>query len=547
MRLRPLAAAAFAVATASAQQPTAAETRLLLDGTSVADELGGSGAAYMDFDGDGAVDFLVSAPFDDTAGTDFGAVWIRSGRTGAPLRSHFGVAGQRPASVGVGGDLDGDGFPDYLIGYPGNGSAPPSPGGALRAYSGLTGALLYTFVGSAANDGFGMGNAIVGDVDGDGRADLVASTVLAPTSSQPGYVRCYSGLTGAQLWQRTGAHAGARLGYSVNAAGDVNGDGIPDVVAGAVGHNAAGYQAGATFVFDGLTGATLRTSLANGAGDRYGYSVCGLGDLNGDGLAEVAAGTFKTSGGPVGYAKVLDGATGAVLFQPTHALVNDHFGHTVGDAGDWNGDGVPDFAVSAPDANPYGVVDAGFVRVYSGADGAQLREFLGDVATRKFGFTLFALDANGDALADLCVGSTSNASLPGRVQILSRLAADGYGFVSGGDMQLPLAWLPGPPTAPGAGQIRASGATPNVPALLGVSVAPAAFEIMGVDVAIDLSPGAWLGLPIVIDGVGEANLPLDLRTPGFAGLALYLQIVALDPAGPQGLRGTNGLMTLFGP
>jgi hypothetical protein len=543
---RRLALASVVVSAAVAQQPTIAETRLQIEGASTADEWGGSVGRVGDVDGDGADDLIVAAPFDDTYGPDLGLAKLVSGRTGATLWTLPGVAGKRPATVSGGGDVDGDGVGDFMVGLPQNGSSPLGPGGSARVYSGATGALLWTFAGSTLNDSFGFSNAIIGDVNGDGHADCVAGTILPWNSSQAGYVRCYSGATGAQLWQRNGSYAGHLLGFSMAAAGDVDGDGIPDVIVGAMGDHTFGTQNGAAYVYHGATGATLRTFVGAAGGHRFGFSVDGLGDLNADGKAEVIVGVFRGNG--PGYAHVYDGQTGTILYAPTHAIIADRYGHTVASAGDFDADGTPDFVVAAPDGDVAGIVDCGFCRVFSGATGALLREFHGDVATRKFPYAVGrAGDVNGDGLDDFFAGTISVATLPGRLQVLSRLAAAPYGFASAGDMQLPLTWAPGPLGDRAAGALATAGAPPFASGLLGISAAPLApLEILGVDVVIDVLSGGWIGLPISFDATGGFALPIDLRTPGLAGIPLYLQVVVADPAAPQGLRGTNGMLTLFG-
>ena len=534
------------LAQALGQQPAAVETRLSVDGASTADEWGASGGKVGDLDGDGCTDLVFAAPYDDTFGLNLGMARVISGKTGAPIWTIPGVAGKRPATASGGGDVDGDGFGDFMIGLPQNGSSPLGPGGSARVYSGATGVVIRTVAGSTLNDSFGFSHAIIGDVDGDGFDDFVAGTILPWNSSQPGYVRCYSGLTGAQLWQRTGAYAGHLLGFSMAAAGDVNGDGVPDVIVGAMGDHTIGTQNGAAYVYDGLTGVTLRTWIGAAGGHRFGFSVDGLGDLNGDGNAEVIVGVFRGNG--PGYAHVYDGLTGGVLYIPTHAIVADRYGHTVSGAGDFDADGTPDFVVAAPDGDVLGVVDCGFCRIFSGATGALLREFHGDVATRKFPYAIGAAgDVNGDGLDDFFAGTISVATLPGRVQVFSRLCADRYGVAPTGDAQFPLVWTAGATASPGNGAMTATGVPPFAAGLLGIGAAPSApLEILGVDLLIDVSSGAWFGLPVTFDGSGSLQLPLDLRTPGLGGIALYLQVIAADPAALQGLRATNGLSVLFG-
>jgi len=455
----------------------------------------------------------------------------------------YGAPGFRPSAVAAAGDADGDAVPDFLVGASANGSSALGPGGAARLYSGATGALLWTVGGTTLNDGFGQALDGVGDVNGDGLSDVVVSTVLPPGSSQPGYVRAFSGATGALLWQRVGSYAAHRLGYSVAGAGDVNGDGVPDVIAGAIGDHTFGFNNGAAYVYDGATGATLRTFVGAAGGHRLGYSVDGVGDMNGDGFAETIVGTFRTNG--AGYARVYDGATGALRFETVDPNVAAHYGHTVASAGDWNGDGVPDVIVSGPDATIGTLTGAGYVKILSGIDGATIRRFDGTTANRPFGFALGgAGDLDGDGLPEAFATGIS-ASAPGLLVALGRHGARPYGAASGGGVPCDLSWFPGPPTARAAGALVGVG-PPSAPALLGASLGAGFATLGGVDVLIALDEGAWLALPTTLDGAGGLLFSLDLRAPALSGIALRLQLVAADASAPLGLSASRGLELLFG-
>src|SRR5690606_32306769 len=94
------------------------------------------------------------------------------------------------------------------------------------------------------------------------------------------------------------------------AAGDVDGDGLTDVLVGAW---RADGQTGRVELRSGADGALIRQHVGNGPEDRMGYALCGMGDLDGDGRADYALGATQEGFGP-GYVRVVSGASGALLF-----------------------------------------------------------------------------------------------------------------------------------------------------------------------------------------------------------------------------------------
>src|SRR5687768_12651183 len=136
--------------------------------------------------------------------------------------------------------------------------------------------IIHEWHGESAGDQFGWIARNLGDVDGDRVADLVTS---APTNGEAGQnagkVYVYSGKTGTMLWSATGEPRG-QLGIGVEAAGDFNGDGTPDVAAGAP-------FLDKVYVYHGRTGAVLRVFQGEAQGSAFGRRVAAAGDVNGDG------------------------------------------------------------------------------------------------------------------------------------------------------------------------------------------------------------------------------------------------------------------------
>lgn len=214
--------------------------------------------------------------------------------------------------------------------------------------------VLHEWRGESALDEFGWIARDAGDVDGDGVQDVVTS---APSAAGPeggeraGAVYVYSGASGRLLWKASG-RAGDRLGVGVEAAGDVDVDGVPDVVAGAPGGDR-------TVVYSGDDGTVLLQLGALQEGEAFGRKVSDLGDVNGDGRDDVLVGApgNDAAGEDAGAAYVFSGRDGTLLLE-IRGEAGDRFGSA--GAGRVTG-GVLLLAVGAPDAGPD---DRGTVRVY---------------------------------------------------------------------------------------------------------------------------------------------------------------------------------------
>jgi hypothetical protein len=209
--------------------------------------------------------------------------------------------------------------------------------------------------GGSKGSQFGWIARRIGDVDRDGAQDFTTSAPTYTVDGTPaGRVYVYSGKTGALLWMKTGAK-NEQLGIGLHAAGDVNADGVPDVVAGAPG-------AGFAYVFSGKDGAEI---LKLGTGDpkeTFGAHTATAGDLDADGHADLAIGAPGASGG-AGRAYVYSGKSGALLQTLSGDSPGDGFGSTVG--GSLNGKS-PLLLVGAPGAGPK---KAGRVYAYTGLTG----------------------------------------------------------------------------------------------------------------------------------------------------------------------------------
>jgi hypothetical protein len=308
-------------------------------------------------------------------------------------------------------DVNGDGVTDIVIGEVDGGSKSQ---GRVWLYSGRTGRLLFRRSGRAGEqNGYAVADA--GDVNGDGVPDVISG---APgMGNDIGHVYVYSGATGSTIVRLHGPHRGDAFGAAVSSAGDVNGDGVSDLVVGAPGN---GKNAGHVYVISGRTFRVIRVLSAHQAGDEFGDGVAQTGDLNGDGVPDLIVGASGAHPGH-GVAYVYSGRTGKLLFRIRGEHGNVAFGQFfVAGVGDVNGDGVPDVYVGDYASNNAGQA-GGFAAVYSGIDGAQLHAWRG-AAGEGLGPGRSAGDVNGDGRPDIIVGnytSSDGAPAAGKVQIFS--------------------------------------------------------------------------------------------------------------------------------
>jgi len=340
-------------------------------------------------------------------------------------------------AVSIVGDLDGDGRDDVAAGAPGGGST--MPGHVLIVLS--TGARIRVD-GDAPGDAFGFSVGRAGDVDGDGHDDVV---VGAPAHAGAGLVRVLSGADPQRTLMRLhAANAGDLFGYSVSGAGDVDGDGYDDVVVGAPGRDWNGrVDAGAATVFSGKDGRVLFTVGGSAAADGLGRSVHGAGDLDGDGLADIVVGVpgDDGNGGEAGLVRVLFGPAGVTSRDWPGLAAGDRFGSTVAGAGDVDGDGVVDLIASAPrTAGAFGCT----VRVLSGATGLDLHVVPVSPQSRGIDFAVASAgDVNGDGYGDFAIGNETSSVGTVRVhsgfdaavlmhQLRGNLIADSFGRAVGG-------------------------------------------------------------------------------------------------------------------
>jgi len=306
-----------------------------LVGEAVGDEFGIGVSLRGDFDGDGLSDAVIGARSSDGDGDDAGRAYVFFGAdiaTGGVFDATDAGAtltGEAPGDLAAQavvpvGDVDGDGLDDLLVGAHLNADGGGQAGKSyLVLGSQLTGELSLAdahavFVGEVAGDNSGTALASLGDLDLDGRDEvLIGAKYHDALGANTGRAYLFFGstlatggtfdLSSADI-MFTGEAEGDECGRAVGLAGDVDGDGLPDLLLGAVYNDDGGNGSGKAYVFLGssLLDAAQRSCgdadaafAGEASGDRTGQPVTGVGDLNNDGIDDLLIGAaFSDAGGP---------------------------------------------------------------------------------------------------------------------------------------------------------------------------------------------------------------------------------------------------------
>ncbi|MEM7204508.1 MAG: integrin alpha, partial [Planctomycetota bacterium] len=391
-----------------AARATAQSTMFELVGANAGDRLGHAVAAAGDVNGDGYEDVIVGIPQEDTSGAAAGAARVISGSDGVLL---YRLLGEAPGdafgtSVAGAGDFDGDGLADVVVGAPGS-DAGGANAGRASVFSGATGASIHTLTGTADNDLLGTAVASAGDVNGDGYGDIIVGAPQGPVPAVgPGYAVVCSGRDGTSLFVLTGDTLGDTFGASVSGTGDLDQDCRDDVIVGAPLDDFGVTSAGSAKVFAGRDGTLIRSFHGPGANDFCGHAVTGGGDVNSDGVPDVAIGSpgNDMSAPDAGMVQVFSGTDGALLHTFAGLARGDRLGWSVDCNGDVDGDGFADVVAGSPFRDTF-AIDAGAATVHSGRDGSRLCSLDGRRFGDRCGFDVaFAGNVNRDGRSDVILG-----------------------------------------------------------------------------------------------------------------------------------------------
>jgi hypothetical protein len=360
------------------------------------------------------------------SGLETSASWTPAGEAAS---DQFGY------SVSTAGDVNGDGYSDVVVGAYGNSGLRGKAYLYLGGATGLGTGASWTPVGEVAGDRFGRSLSTAGDVNGDGYSDVVVGAYRNATDTGKAYLYLggASGLATIATWTAAGEAAGDQFGFSVVTAGDVNGDGYSDVVVGAYGHTA---NTGKAYLYlgsaSGLATSASWTAVGEATGNRLGWSMATAGDVNGDGYSDVVAGAWGNTSNKGKVYLYVGGAGGletSASWTAAGEVAGNLFGYSVATAGDVNGDGYSDVVVGA-----YGNTSfTGKAYLYPGSMSglATIASWTaaGEATNNYFGLPVAtAGDVNGDGYSDVAVGAYRIASQSGKA----------YLYFGGGGAGVPL-------------------------------------------------------------------------------------------------------------
>ena len=428
-------------------------------------KLGWSVATAGDVNGDGYGDVIIGQKGYSGSGSNQGRALLWLGGSGGlgPIPDTISNADWQTSipfngaeygySVATAGDVNGDGYSDVIVGAPYYSGSYTEEGIAYVYHGGpnnLSSTSGWSYTSDYVDTELGFSAASAGDINGDGYADIIVGAPKYDSSyANEGAIFVWTGSMSGPSWSfwfGRGNSPNAQLGYSVDSAGDVNGDGYDDIIAGAPYFNNGSLEEGMAFVWLGSAsgmGSTGEPSNADWKAESntfsaaLGTSVAGAGDVNGDGYADVAVGVpyyswYNTNEGRAmvwhGSSEGLgpDGNFSNADWVYEMNMDNLYMGMSIAGAGDVNRDGYSDLIAGGVDwAFAWYGSQTGLSTLWTGWSYSLSGHFGASVST--------AGDVNGDGYSDVVIGApwyTGSAGSNEGVAIAFCGSAGGIGYSS---------------------------------------------------------------------------------------------------------------------
>ncbi len=529
----------------SPQEPGEWTLRYSFDGPVEYGYLGAALAQVGDINADGIAD--IGAGHSPVVGP--GRVYMISGADGRRIYE-VGPGRGNVTTISALAELNGDGYDEFLV------STWDTVRRVVFLHSGVDGTVLLQVTDPQDQSGEDFGDALAptADFDGDGWPDFAVGMPRWDEGGTPdrGRVDIYSSADGAQLLRFDGPPGEISMFGDALASGDVNGDGIQDLIVGApLAHVGGTTSGGSVFLYSGADGSLLRridgpvyNNLAVGA---FGLTIAVCGDLDGNGGADIAVADARArgpAGRNAGAVYIHSGEDGSLLKVLLSSEDLSAFGEAVASGGDANGDGIPDILVGAPEAILGSWQDTGQAFVYSGADASLLYSVYGETARDGFGSAVaFGGDGDGDGTDDIVVSAP--VADPGALSWAGSVYAFGYNpFLWAGDGEVSIAAhdtvvlnLDFPDSAAGESWMLLLSATGQGPVTrqgLTLPLTPDALLQRTLAGDYSMLGAGSQGMTGVLDPDGDGQILLDFppgAPPVAPGSRFYAAVLTLDAFG----------------
>lgn len=410
----------------------------VMDGVTLMGSKQGQSGGFVDVDGDGIDDKVVGAPYATTpSGT--GAALVYTGNSDGSFSSSADLLLTGDDNYGYSfaniGDVDGDGKDDFAIGAISGDGEDVSLSGSVYIYKGgSNGQIIKKLAGEGPMDKFGISIAS-GDLNNDGNKDVIVGAPFNtndPSLYQQGAVYVFFGPDFTSKVSLYASSTNKGLGRAV-ASGDVNGDGISDLLISATGK---------VLVYYGVAGFNPTINSPNlaisNAATGFGKSLAVIGNIDGVSGEEIAVGAPNATvnnNRDTGSVYIIKGGTTTILAQMNGANLFDRFGSSVASVPDMDGDNKPELVVGATTANSDPNYLSGKVYLFkstglSGSSWAPSSAFDGNIKDQAYGTFLAPAPANIETLkGKLLIGAPRSNMDTGGVSMVDLATGE---MVAGG-------------------------------------------------------------------------------------------------------------------